>query len=201
MRPSRTIQKLQSGMPVTFAAIGDSLTYGWMAEKGYLDFLQEMLEAAYPKARIRILNRGVPGDTAEGGLYRLSTDVIPNRPDCVLIQFALNDAFSGCQPMEFGENVARMVDGILQAGDSEIVLVTSVWFGPPAEFRRAEVFYDQLHAIAERKKLSIAKVHEFWKNKIDLGIDFRKMVQSDGIHPTSEGYRLMAEAVAEVFIN
>jgi acyl-CoA thioesterase-1 len=201
MRPSRTIRKLQSGMPVVFAAIGDSLTYGWMAEKGYLDFLQEMLEAAFPKARIRILNRGVPGDTAEGGLYRLSTDVIPNRPDCVLIQFALNDAFSGYQPTEFEENIERMVDGILQAGDSEIILVTSVWFEPAGEFRRAEEFYDRLRAVAERKKLSIAKVHEFWKNKIDLGIDFRKMVQSDGIHPTSEGYRLMAEAVAEVFIN
>lgn len=201
MKPSCTIQKLQSGNPVTLAAIGDSLTYGWMAEKGYLDFLQEMLQAAYPRARVRILNRGIPGDTAEDGLYRLGSDVISSRPDCVLIQFALNDAFSGYRPTQFEENIERMVDGILQAGDSEIVLVTSVWFEPPGEFRRAEEFYDRLRAVAERKKLPIAKVHEFWKKRIDLGADFRRLVQSDGIHPTSEGYRLMAEAVAEVFVN
>lgn len=201
MRPLRTIQKLDSGSPVTIAAIGDSLTYGWMVKKGYLDFLREMLDTAYPKAQLRIFNRGIPGDTAVGGLHRLKADVIANRPDCVLIQFALNDAYSGWTPVEFGENIRAMIDGILQMSDSEIVLVTSVWFKPQTEFRRAEEFYEQLRTISVEKKLPFAKVHDYWKSKIDLGINFRELVQSDGIHPTSEGYRLMAEAIAEVFIN
>jgi hypothetical protein len=30
-------------------------------------------------------------------------------------------------------------------------------------------------------------------------VDFQELVQFDGVHPTVEGYRLMAEAVMEVF--
>lgn len=30
-------------------------------------------------------------------------------------------------------------------------------------------------------------------------VDFQSLVQFDGVHPTVEGYRLMAEAVMEVF--
>jgi hypothetical protein len=66
---------------VTLAAIGDSLTCGWMARKGYVDFLQEMLREKYPESRFSILASGVPGDTADFGLYRVETDVLHQAPD------------------------------------------------------------------------------------------------------------------------
>jgi lysophospholipase L1-like esterase len=42
-------------------------------------------------------------------------------------------------------------------------------------------------------------VHEYWKKKITDGIPFESLVQYDGVHPTEGGYRLMAEAVMELF--
>lgn len=80
MKPLRTLEKLECGSPVTIVAIGDSLTYGWMAEKGYLDFLGDMLLSKYRKAVLRIVNRGIPGDTAQGGLSASSTMLSPNTP-------------------------------------------------------------------------------------------------------------------------
>ena len=51
IRPEKTIAKLKSGEDVKIVAIGDSLTYGWLVSKGYLDFLKEMLRKRYPGHR------------------------------------------------------------------------------------------------------------------------------------------------------
>jgi len=135
MKPFRTIAKLKSGAETTVVALGDSLTQGWMVRRGFLDFLAEMLRKAYPESRFRIVNRGIPGDTAEGGLHRLRADVLDHNPDCVLIQFALNDAFCGYGVEQFGQYVQWMVDQIREDGDAEIVLVTSSYVGNNRETR------------------------------------------------------------------
>jgi lysophospholipase L1-like esterase len=82
IRPRRTIEKLEAGGPVRFVALGDSLTYGWQEDRGYLDCLEEVLMQRYPRAAPRILNKGVPGDTAAEGLRRVGRDVRPHDPDC-----------------------------------------------------------------------------------------------------------------------
>jgi lysophospholipase L1-like esterase len=198
-KADNTIEKLKCGSPVKMVAIGDSLTYGWMVQKGYLDFFQEMLMKRYPQARLQIINAGIPGDTAEGGLHRLQTDVISHRPDCVLIQFALNDAYLGFSSKRFADKIRGMVHGISGTSDAEMVLLTSVWIENGVENGRALEFYDQIEAVAEENKLPIAKVHTYWKQKIDSGLNAERLVQFDGVHPTVAGYKLMAEAVCEVF--
>ena len=194
-----TIAKLKSGSPVKMVAIGDSLTYGWMTQKGYLDFLQEMLGQRYPEASLLIVNQGIPGDTAQGGLQRLQADVIRQRPDCVLIQFALNDAYLGFSPEGFAKNIREMVREISGTSDAEMVLLTSVWIENLFEIGPALEFYDQIETIADENKLPLARVHTYWKQKIDSGLNAEGLVQFDGVHPTVEGYKLMAEAVCEVF--
>lgn len=92
MKPIKTILKLKSGAETTIVALGDSLTQGWMVRKGYMDFLEEMFRETFPESRLHLINCGIPGDTAEGGLYRLR-NVLDFNPDCVFVQFSLNDAF------------------------------------------------------------------------------------------------------------
>ena len=198
-KPLRTLDKMKSCEEATIVAIGDSLTYGWMVNKGYLDFLQEKFSEKYPAKEIQLINRGIPGDTAAGGLGRIESDVIVSNPDCVLIQFALNDAFMGYSQDQFAKNILLMIDKISQQTHADIVLVTSVWIKDPAFYSRAMAFYEQLEAIAADKGLPIARVHLYWKNKIDLGLEFRNLVQWDMVHPTVEGYKLMAEAIWEIF--
>jgi acyl-CoA thioesterase I len=191
--------KLASGEPLTIVALGDSLTQGWMVRKGYLDFLEEMLAEKFPSSRARIVNKGIPGDTAEGGLYRLTDDVISYSPDCVFIQFALNDAFSGSPVERYRLNIQTMIDRIESETDADILLVTSVALGNDAENVIAERFYGRLEELARENELPIARVHEYWRKKITEGATFRKLVQFDQVHPTVDGYRLMAEAIMEAF--
>ena len=170
-----------------------------MVRRGFLDFLAEMLRKAYPESRFRIVNSGIPGDTAEGGLHRLRADVLDHNPDCVLIQFALNDAFCGYGVERFGQYIQRMVEEIREDGDAEIVLVTSSYVGNNRETRFVEDFYRELENLAAVNGLPLARVHSYWKKRIGEDVEFRTLVQADLVHPTTAGYKLMAEAVMQLF--
>jgi lysophospholipase L1-like esterase len=201
IRPEKTIAKLKSGEDVKIVAIGDSLTYGWQVSKGYLDFLKEMLRKRYPGASFQLVNKGIPGDTASGGLDRIDYDVYFYDPDCVLMEFALNDAFCGFTSELFGRNIQEMIAGIRKNTKAEVVLVTAVWLDDPKSYDFVEkFFYGKLEEMAGKFGLPVARVHEHWRRQVQSGaVDFQELVQFDGVHPTVIGYRLMAEAVMDVF--
>jgi lysophospholipase L1-like esterase len=197
MRPVKAINKMSSGEPLKITAFGDSLTYGWLVSKGYIDYLIEMINEHYPGCRVDILNRGVPGDTALDGISRLKRDVLRDRADLVLVQFGLNDAYSGFSPDEFGYNLERIITELKRSFDPEIVLLTSVYIKLP-EYRLVLQYYDRIERLADKYSLSLVKVHRYWEARVEAGIDFYKLVQGDGVHPTEEGYRLFAESVMEI---
>ena len=195
MKPEKTIARMGAGQSVRIVALGDSLTYGWMAEKGYIDFLQEMLAARYPEAAVSFINRGIPGDTAEGGLRRLKTEVVDAGPDLVFVQFGLNDAFTGCPPAQYGATIARIVERLRHDTLAEVLLLTSVALADPEEDALAEKYYGQLEQVARDQSVPLARVHTWWKEKRDG--NFEGLLQADLVHPTAAGYRLMAEAIMQ----
>jgi len=199
MKAVKTIGRLSQGTHTVIVALGDSLTQGWLVNKGYLVFLGEMLRERYPRAQFSIINRGIPGDTAEGGLSRVREDVIDEDPDCVFIQFALNDAFIGHPVERYKRSLQSIIDRIRENTDAEIILLTSVHLGESRDNATAAPFYAKIEELAAENSLPVARVHEYWRKKIQEGVEFRSLVQFDMVHPTVEGYRLMAGAIMEVF--
>ena len=200
IKPAGTIKKLLSGTPLVMVALGDSLTDGWMVDKGYLDFLGEMIGEEFPDARFSLINCGMPAGTALDGLYRLRRDVLDHNPDCVFVQFGINDAFSGYTPEEFRDNVGKIIRGIRENTASEIVLVTSVCLENRKDNTRVEQYYDQLEELADLHGLPLVKVHVYWEDRISEGFRFDDLVQADRVHPVSQGYRFMAEAIMELLL-
>mgnify|MGYP001155473733 CR=1 FL=1 len=199
IKPEATIAKLQAGKPVVIAALGDSLTQGWMVRRGFLDYLREMLLRHYPYSSLTILNRGIPGDTADFGLQRLHPDILNSHPDCIFVQYALNDAFQGSPPWQFKETIRGIIDEIQASGSADIVLITSVFLADPRDYGHILPYYRHLEDLGAEYRLSVACVHAHWHQTVAAGVDFGRLVQSDLVHPTEEGYLYMAEAVMEVF--
>ena len=135
------------------------------------------------------MNKGIPGDTASGGLDRIDTDVYFYNPDCVLVEFALNDAFCGFTSELFGRNIQEMIAGIRKNTQAEVVLVTAVWLDDPKSYDFVEkFFYGKLEEMAEKFGLPVARVHEHWRRQVQSGaVDFQELVQFDGVHPTVVG--------------
>jgi acyl-CoA thioesterase-1 len=199
IKPAQTINKLTNGASLTIVALGDSLTQGWMVSQGYIDFLKEMLHTRYPQSRFKLINKGIPGDTADSGLFRLKGDVLRYRPDCVFLQYAINDAFSGYTERLFKSNIKGIIDGIRENGDADIVLITSGYIGDNEDNRHVEGYYHQLEALGADYGIPVVQTHEYWKKRIKEGVIFGSLVQYDSVHPTEDGYRLMAEAVMDLF--
>jgi len=171
-----------------------------MVRKGYLDFWREMMKEVYPQALIEVINAGVPGDTAGGGRRRLRRDVLAYDPHCIFIQFALNDAYHGDSPDTFAENITAMIEEIKGHSSADTVLLTSVYLHNPREDAFVRPYYERLEQIATTCKLPLASVHEVWRQWIEDGGDFHRLVQYDRVHPTEEGYHLMAEALMKLFL-
>jgi lysophospholipase L1-like esterase len=69
----------------TLICFGDSLTEGVIGAS-YVDLLRERLPA-----RVRVINAGINGDTTINLLRRVDRDVVPYRPDLIVILVGLND--------------------------------------------------------------------------------------------------------------
>jgi len=199
MKAVKAITKMSSGETLKITAFGDSLTYGWMVSKGYIDFLIEMIHSRYPESNVEILNRGVPGNTALDGLSRIKRDVARDRADLVLVQFGLNDAYTGFSPDEFEINLERIINELKSSFNPEIALLTSVYIRMP-EYRHVLKYYDRILMLAEKHSLPSVQVHKYWESRVTGGLDFYKLVQGDGVHPTEEGYMLFAEGVMDLFV-
>ena len=199
MNIDNTLHKLKSGEKVKLVALGDSLTYGWMTQYGFLDYLEILINKKYPNSEILIINKGVPGDTAADGLYRLERDVIKLSPDLVFVQFALNDAYSGLSASSFQKNFESIIVKIKEKLNSEIALLTSVAIQDNSMNKVADEFYAKISESGKKFNLPVIHVHEYWRKKISSGIKHSQLVQFDGVHPTEKGYELMAEAVFELF--
>jgi lysophospholipase L1-like esterase len=101
--------------------------------------------------------------------------------------------------LQFKKNIKSIIERINENADTDIILITSDYIGDNGDNRSVERYYQQLTVLGEDYSIPVALVHEYWKKKIADGIPFESLVQYDGVHPTEEGYRLMAEAVMKIF--
>ena len=118
--------------PVLIVALGDSVTQGCM-EHGRIDHegvyhncLKRMLEEKHPDTTFSVINAGVGGESAPGGLARLERDVTSHHPDLVIIAFALNDACSRQLPglEDFKNTIREMIKRVRETTEAEVMLLT-----------------------------------------------------------------------------
>lgn len=160
----------------TIVCLGDSITSGVGASPG----------PAYPallasRLGTEVLNLGVPGDTAEGGLARVDQALEAN-PWLVIVELGGNDVLNRVPP-ERTEAALRQILERLLAADVAVVLVElDVPFGG----RYAEI-YGRLG-----EEFDVPVLED------TLGeILTDASLKADPIHPNARGHEVLAAAVAE----
>ncbi|MCX7634388.1 MAG: hypothetical protein N2Z74_01420, partial [Syntrophales bacterium] len=66
------------------------------------------------------------------------------------------------------------------------------------EYAFIKAYYDPLGALGEQYGLAVARTDLYWKAAVEGGVDFGTLVQYDLVHPTSLGYRYMAQAIMDL---
>ncbi|OIJ13931.1 GDSL family lipase [Anaerobacillus alkalilacustris] len=94
--------KLEKGQKLLF--IGDSVTdcertkpegeglFGALG-KGYVSYIDALIQSVYPELSIRIVNKGVNGNTVRDLAKRWKTDVLKQQPDWLTIMIGINDVW------------------------------------------------------------------------------------------------------------
>jgi lysophospholipase L1-like esterase len=145
----------------------------------------------------KVANFGIAGDTTQGVLYRLQNgEGTGFQPKVVMLMIGTNNASRNTAP-EIAEGVTAVVTELRKDFPAARILLLGI-------FPRATPD-SPLRAKLAEVNATIAKLndnaHVFYR---DIGEKFLapdgtipKSVMSDGLHPTTHGYEIWAEAVKE----
>jgi acyl-CoA thioesterase-1 len=171
--------------------VGTSLTAGLGLDpsEAYPALLQQKIDAA--GLRYRVVNAGVSGETSAGARRRMGW--LMRQPVAVLVvETGANDALRGQSPEATRENIQGILDEARRQ-DPPPTLVLAAMEAPPnygVEYRRCfRAIYPQL-AKANRATLVPFLLDGVAGNP--------ELNQPDGIHPTPEGQKVVAENVWRV---
>ncbi|MBI3811969.1 MAG: arylesterase [Nitrospirae bacterium] len=165
-------------------AFGDSLTAGagLAADEAYPAALERKIEeAGYP---YRVLNAGVSGETTAGGLRRVQS-IIQNRPEVVILELGANDGLRGLGLGETKKNLAAIIESL----QKEHIRVILAGMKIPPNYGRdyTQGFEKIFPELAARYRLVLIP---FFLEGVGGQASLN---QTDGIHPTAEGYQKVVE--------
>jgi lysophospholipase L1-like esterase len=160
-------------------AFGDSLTYGTGArpEESYPAVLGQLTGRTVVRA-------GVPGEQTSGGLARLPEVLDEHQPKLVIVCLGGNDMLRKGAPANIEANLRQILKTIKSRGLDALLIGVPA----PGLITSAPEFYEKL---AEEFGIP-------YEGKVVTSVLYRPELKSDPIHPNADGYRKMAEAVAEL---
>ena len=192
----------------TLLCFGDSLTASTI---GYVS----MLEEALAPQGIRVINAGVGGDKTPHALTRLVTDVIEQKPDAVSIFFGANDSVigRGCwrdepvvEPITYRDNLIWMIHICRLKSNIRRFSIAApsgriegdAWheFG---DIRRDYCLMARQAAdLANAVFVPLDTVMDQRRDTMPATDNGLKLTR-DGVHPTTDGYRLIAETMLKTW--
>lgn len=191
--------RLAAGQPATIVAFGSSSTQGSGASgpgATYPAQLQEMLRAALPGARLRVLNRGIGGQDAPEMLARIEAEVIAERPVLVIWQVGANGALRRSDPEAFRALVAMGL-AQLRAGGAEVILMDNQRAPAIAATPNHAAFDAVLRDLARSPGVSLFSRGRLMDDWASAGVPAAAMLVPDGLHHNDRGYRCLAAALAD----
>jgi acyl-CoA thioesterase-1 len=174
----------------TIIFFGDSLTagYGVDPDEAYPALIQGKIDQA--KLSWRVVNAGLSGETTAGGLRRL--DWILRQPvDVFVIELGGNDGLRGIAPAVTRSNLEAMIQRIRQRHPHVKVVIAGMQLPTNMGPEHTREFAALYPAVAEEAG---AVLIPFLLEGVG-GVPSLNL--PDGIHPTPEGHRLVAETVWE----
>jgi acyl-CoA thioesterase-1 len=173
-----------AGDAVRVAFLGDSLTagYGLLSQQSFPAVLEEVFEAE--GYRIEAVNAGMSGDTTAGGLRR-AEQLMDAR--VLVIALGANDALRGLTVQQTQANLAQIIELALSRNLSVLLCGMEGPTNLGEDYRTAfrQVYFNLLREYQGRISYVPFLLEGVAGNPA--------LNQADGIHPTAEGARKIAE--------
>jgi acyl-CoA thioesterase I len=167
-------------------ALGDSLTAGLgiAKDQAYPAVLQRKIDAA--GLRYEVVNAGVSGDTSAGGLSRLEWS-LEGDVRVLIVALGGNDGLRGLPVAEMRRNLGTIIERAQQRRIKVLLAGMESLTNMGPQYQGA--FHDVFPALATQYRVAFVPfLLEGVAGRAELN-------QPDGIHPTPDGARAIAEHV------
>lgn len=175
----------------TILFFGDSLTAGMGLDpnEAFPSVIQEKLDSL--GLNYRVINAGLSGETTASGRNRIEW-VLNQEVDVFVLELGANDGLRGIPPGETRKNLQEIIDIVREKDpDTEIVLA-GMQIPPNMGPEYTNEFRQIFPELAEKNNVELIPfLLEDVAGEPELN-------QEDGIHPTAEGHRILANNVWEV---
>lgn len=152
------------------------------------------LKENFPHAVLNVILTAIGGEASPAGAARFEKDVLPHRPDLILIDYALNDRRVPVEQVE--ASWLSMIRAAKQAG-VPVVLITPTGdtradMADPADSlsQRAAL----IRKLAEDEQVILADVSAAWQAELTKGTPQTDLL-SQGNHPNLRGHQLAAKVI------
>lgn len=167
---------------------GNSLTAGLGVEPGeafpaIIGYKIESLKIPYT-----ITNAGLSGETTAAGKARISW-ILKQKVDIFVLELGANDGLRGIPVSETRKNLQDIVDQVKAKYPEVKLVMTGMEVPPNMGSKYASEFRVIFAEIAQKNNMALVP---FLLDKVG-GVP--ELNQSDGIHPTPEGHKILAENV------
>jgi acyl-CoA thioesterase-1 len=168
---------------------GDSLTAGYGLENindAYPGIIQKNIDSL--QLDYTVVNSGVSGETSAGGRNRINW-VLKQEPAIFILELGANDGLRGLPLKETRENLQAIISIVKQKYPTTKIVLTGMQIPPNMGQDYTTEFRNIFPELA--KKNNIALVPFLLENVGGIAA----LNQSDGIHPTKEGHKILAKNV------
>ena len=163
-------------------AFGDSVTFGTGAAPG-----EDWPGLLAAQTGWRVINAGIPGDTADAGRRRIKALLDEHQPALVIVEIGGNDFLRRRPQSAIKEDLRAMVQQIKLAG-SQVVLIgvpelslLAIVAGKPSDSR---IYRD----LADEENIPLIA-------DVFSDVLANPALRADTIHPNATGYRQMADGI------
>ena len=176
----------------TILFFGNSLTAGYGLEdptKAFPGLIQNKIDSLH--LPYKVVNAGVSGETSAGGNSRI--DWILRQPvDIFVLELGGNDGLRGIPLGETKKNLQQIIDKVKAKYPNSKIVLEGMQIPPNMGQQYTTQFKNIYPDLASKNNILL--VPFLLKN---VGGD-KKLNQQDGVHPTPEGHKILAQNVWEV---
>ena len=165
--------------------LGDSLSagYGLTQAQSWVSLLQD----AWQKSDITVVNAAISGETTDGALARLPRLLTQHTPSHIYVELGGNDGLQGHSVTKMRDNLRQIVKLSQESGATVILQEMQI----PTNYGRryTELFTKAYGTVASERDVTLLP---FFLADIALN---NELMQSDGIHPNAKAQPMIAKSM------
>lgn len=189
---SKTIESnsdtVKSERVKTILFFGNSLTagYGLEPDQAFPALIQNRLDSL--GLSYKVINAGVSGETSAGGNSRINW-LLKQPIDVFVLELGANDGLRGIDPTDTYKNLQSIINKVRAKNPEAKIILAGMQLPPNMGQKYAKQFKEVFTELAKEENVVLLPF-------LLQGVGGNpELNQADGIHPTVEGQKILAENV------